>query len=57
MRLGKPRFKQHLYEKREQDGIDIYVPRMIYQENLSIGLNRLFGIRYLAVRGWRPIGI
>ncbi|MFC4766364.1 hypothetical protein ACFO8Q_03000 [Effusibacillus consociatus] len=56
MRLGEPRYKQHLYEKQEHDGIEVYIPRQIHQEDLTIGLNRLFGFPYLVIRGWRPIG-
>lgn len=40
------------------DKINIYVDKIIYErelENLSIELKSVFGIKYLAINGWKVI--
>ncbi|MGZ4163080.1 MAG: CC/Se motif family (seleno)protein [Tumebacillaceae bacterium] len=52
VRWGAPRYEKSLYDQRDIDGVTVYVPRVIKQKSLSIGLKQVLGMRRLVLHGY-----
>ncbi|HUH65807.1 MAG TPA: CC/Se motif family (seleno)protein [Syntrophales bacterium] len=52
VRLGRPR-GQDKYRQEAVDGITMFIPRELPQEELTIDLTSLMGRKRLVIEGWR----
>ena len=52
VRLGKPR-NQDQYRQEIIDGLMIFIPRKLPEEELVIGIASFLGFKKLVIEGWR----
>jgi hypothetical protein len=52
VRFGVP-YNPEKYEKKEIQGLAVYVPYDLPQIPLTVTLNTFFGIKHLGIEGWR----
>lgn len=52
VRFGVPYNPEH-YEKREMQGITVFIPHDLPDIPLTITLNTFLGIKHLGIEGWR----
>jgi hypothetical protein len=52
VRLGKPR-KQDQYRQESIDGLTVFIPRRLPEEELVIGMASFLGFKKLVIEGWR----
>jgi hypothetical protein len=50
VRLGKPR-NQHQYRQETIDGLTIFIPRKLPEEELVIGMSSFLGFKKLVIEG------
>jgi|GEM_PF-356499 hypothetical protein len=52
VRLGKPR-KQDQYRQESLDGLTIFIPHRLPEEELAIAMVSFLGFKKLVIEGWR----
>jgi len=52
VRLGKPR-KQDQYRQETIDGLTVFIPHGLPEEELIIGMASFLGFKKLVIDGWR----
>jgi hypothetical protein len=53
VRFGKPH-NQDQYRQESLDGLTIFIPRELPEEELVIGMASFLGFKRLVIEGWRP---